>query len=366
MRAKTMIASLLLLFTLGQNLPVHASDERPVTSAASAVLYEANSGSFLYTKDAYTRRPMASTTKIMTALVALEHADLTERVTIPADAVGIEGSSLYLQIGETLTLEQLLYGLLLQSANDAATAIALTVAGSVDGFSALMNEKAAELGLADTHFTNPHGLHNDEHYTTAHDLACIAAAAMENDIFRTIASTKKYTIPATERSETRVLVNHNKLLSLDGACVGIKTGFTKKSGRCLVGAAEKNGVRLITVTLNAPSDWNDHRALFSYGFSQMETRTLAAVGELRYTISVVNGECDRVLCVNREEISVVLPKSAPAPTVNVKLPHFTAAPVKEGEVLGTVEYLLDGRVIASASLCAAASIPEILYRKGLF
>lgn len=366
MRAKTMIASLLLLFTFGQNLPVRAASERPATSAASAVLFEVESETFLYTKDAYTRRPMASTTKIMTALVALENAELSDRVAIPAAATGIEGSSLYLQIGETLTVEQLLYGVLLQSANDAATAIALHVGGSVEEFAALMNRKAASLGLSDTHFTNPHGLHSDEHYTTAHDLARIAAAAMENETFHTIASTKKYTIPATERSETRVLVNHNKLLSLDKDAVGIKTGFTKKSGRCLVGAAEKDGVRLITVTLNAPDDWNDHKALFAYGFSQMETRCLAEAGALRYTLSVVNGECDRVLCVNSEAVTVVLPKSAPAPTVNIKLPHFTAAPVKEGEVLGTVEYLLGDKVIASASLCAAATIPEILYQKGLF
>ena len=349
-----------------QSLPVRAQDGAPVISASSAALLEMASGKFLYTKDAYTRRPMASTTKIMTALVAIENADLSESVCIPADAVGIEGSSLYLQIGETLTVEQLLYGLLLQSANDAATALALHISGGIPEFSALMNQKAAELSLTDTNFTNPHGLHADSHYTTAHDLAVIAAEAMENVTFRTIVATKKYTIPATERSQTRVLVNHNKLLSLDENAVGIKTGFTKKSGRCLVGAAEKNGIRLITVTLNAPDDWNDHRELFSYGFSQTELRTLAKAGELRFTLPVIGGECDRVLCVNSEDVTVVLPKTAPAPTVNLKLPHFTAAPVKEGEVLGTVEFLLDGKVIASASLCAAATIPEIIYHKGLF
>ncbi len=366
MRAKAMIASLLLLVSLCHSVPAHAEDGSPVTSAASAALLETSSGKFLYTKDAHTRRPMASTTKIMTALIAIESGDLDSLVTVGREAVGVEGSSLYLKCGETLSLRELLYGLMLQSANDAATAIALHVSGSIPAFAELMNRRAADLGLTDTHFTNPHGLHEDGHYTTAHDLAIIAAAAMENEAFFEIVSTKSHTLPATEHADARVLVNHNKLLSRCENAIGIKTGFTKRSGRCLVGAAEKDGIRLISVTLNAPNDWNDHSALFSYGFSVTECRTLAEVGALRFSLPVVNGDSERLLCVNSEAVTAILPRSAPDPTVSVHLPHFAAAPIRQGEVLGRVDYLLDGKVIASASLVAAAEISELLYNKGLF
>ena len=197
MRAKAMIASLFLLFSIGHSLPSYASDGSPITSAASAALLEVESGRFLYAKDADTQRPMASTTKIMTALVAIEAGGLDEAVTVDRAAVGVEGSSLYLRCGEVLTLRDLLYGLMLQSANDAASAIAIHVSGDIAAFAERMNARAAELGLTNTHFTNPHGLHDDAHYTTARELARIAAAAMENDIFREIVATKRYTISET-------------------------------------------------------------------------------------------------------------------------------------------------------------------------
>lgn len=338
----------------------------PALSASSAVLYEVNSDAFLYARADHTRRPIASTTKIMTALVALENAPLDRIVTVPASAVGVEGSSLYLKKGERLTVEQLLYGLLLQSANDAAVALAVTVSGSVDAFADLMNRRAESLGLTDTHFTNPHGLDNPEHYSSAYDLAMIAAEAMQNDTFRKIVGTKKYTLPSPDGKGVRVLVNHNKLLRLSPDAVGIKTGFTKKSGRCLVSAAEREGILLIAVTLNASDDWNDHQALFRYGFDSVEVRTLAEPGEIRYTLPVVNGESETVLCVNREQIRITLPKSSPAPEPEIRLGHFTAAPVREGAVLGSIVYRLGDRIVASCPLVAASDIGEIQYKKGLF
>ena len=259
---------LIFVFILYSTVIFSASDMR--LSAKSAVLYDPHSESFLYSKNADTRLPMASTTKIMTALVAIESASLEATVDISDDAIGTEGSSLYLKEGERMTMGDLLFGLMLRSANDAAAAIAYEISGSIEAFADKMNEKAESLGLTDTHFTNPHGLDDKEHYTTARELAIITGEALKNDTFLQIVSTKKQIITNSD-GESRLLINHNKLLNMYENTIGVKTGFTKKSGRCLVGAAERDGVRLITVTINAPDDWKDHIALFDYGFSKLKT-----------------------------------------------------------------------------------------------
>ena len=245
-------------------------------SAKSAALYDPTSNSFLYTKNADTRLPMASTTKIMTALVAIENSSLDKDVLVCDMAIGTEGSSLYLKKDEIMSMGDLLMGLMLRSANDAAVAIAYEVAGSIEAFADKMNEKAAEIGAINTHFTNPHGLDDKNHYTTATDLALIAAEALKNDIFVEIVSTKKCIIKNFD-GDARLLINHNKLLTLYDGAIGVKTGFTKKSGRCLVGAAERDGVRLIAVTINAPNDWNDHQTLFDFGFSKLKSSDLLYV-----------------------------------------------------------------------------------------
>ena len=243
-------------------------------SARSAALYDPSSKTFLYTKNADERLPMASTTKIMTALVAIENASLDQSVAVSDEAIGTEGSSLYLKRGEILSMGDLLRGLMLRSANDAAAAIAYEISGSIEAFAEKMNEKAAIIGAESTHFTNPHGLDDTAHYTTAKDLAIIAAEALGNETFLSIVSTSKYIIKNTD-GEARLLTNHNKLLSLYDGAIGVKTGFTKKSGRCLVGAAERDGTRLISVTINAPDDWNDHQALLDYGFFKLKSIPLA-------------------------------------------------------------------------------------------
>ena len=227
----------------------------PSVSAAKAVLLDASSGRVLYEKDACDRSLIASTTKIMTALVVCERCNLADRVKIPAEAVGIEGSSLYLKEGEVLTVQDLLYGLMLHSGNDAAVALAIYCGGTEADFVAMMNEKASRLGLGDTHYANPNGLDHDGNYSTALDLARLAAYALENEDFLRTVSCKTVTIG------NRSLRNHNRLLfSYDGA-IGVKTGYTKAAGRILVSAAERDGRRLVAVTINAPNDWNDHTAL---------------------------------------------------------------------------------------------------------
>ncbi|MBQ2735434.1 MAG: D-alanyl-D-alanine carboxypeptidase, partial [Clostridia bacterium] len=313
----------------------------PAVSAQSAVLIEADSAEIAFAKAADFPLPMASTTKIMTALVALELAEPTTELTVSAEAVGIEGSSIYLTEGETLTLEQLLYALLLESANDAATAIAVGLSGNMEVFAAEMNRKAAELGLRQTHFTNPHGLDDSEHFTTAYELALIARAALQNDLFRQIVSTRKTTIPHASTNGSRLLVNHNKLLRLYDGCIGVKTGFTKKSGRCLVSAAERDGVTLIAVTLNAPDDWDDHTKMLDYGFSRYESVLLCEGESLLTPLSVVGGEDNYVMVCNVDALRVTLPTGHGAITKTVELPRFVYAPMRNGEPVGRVVFRCD-------------------------
>lgn len=256
----------------------------PGISAQRAILVDALSGRVLYERDADAKSLIASTTKILTALIVCENCDLSQVVQIPKEAVGVEGSSMYLREGERLTVEQLLYGLMLRSGNDAAVALALHCSGSIEAFAEKMNGKAAQLGMTSSHFVNPHGLDADGHYSTARDLSRLAIAAMENETLRRIAATKS--ISFGERS----LTNHNKLLWRYEGAIGIKTGYTKAAGRILVSAAERNGRRLVCVSINAPNDWSDHAALLDYGYSQMPVQNLVSAGQCMAKAMLLSGE----------------------------------------------------------------------------
>lgn len=325
-------------------------------SAKAATLYEPETGSFLYEKNADERLPMASTTKIMTALVALKNCMLDEPVEIDGRAVGIEGSSAYLKAGELLTVEQLLYALLLQSANDAATALAIHISGGTEDFALLMNQYAKEIGALNTSFSNPHGLDDEEHYTTARDLAVIAAEAMKDERFVRIASTRQKTF-RTEYS-TRTYVNHNKLLKLYDGCVGVKTGFTKKSGRCLVGAAQREGLTFISVTLDAPNDWNDHEKLLDYGYSSLQKIRFATSGDHIYKIPILDGVSNSIIASNTDEASIILPKGDYEIAEHVKLMKFAIAPIKEGEIVGEIIYTLNGKEAARVKIVATEDVPK--------
>lgn len=251
------------------------ASEVPDLSAASAVLVDAGSGRILYGRMEEEPRLIASTTKLMTALVALESGHSPDEiVTIRAEWTGIEGSSLYLRAGEELRLETLLYGMLLRSGNDAAQAVAGYCADSVEQFVCLMNDKAKELGMNNTHFSNPSGLNDEGHYSTARDMAILASACLEHEALREMVGTRSVTL------EGKVLTNHNKLLWQYEGCIGMKTGYTRDAGRTLVSAAERNGMTLICVTLNAPDDWRDHAALFDYGFANYRLTKLVDRGEV--------------------------------------------------------------------------------------
>lgn len=325
------------------------------TSAGSAVLLDASGSSIhaLWAQNADTRRGPASTTKIMTALVAAEKMPLSTKITVPKEAVGIEGSSVYLTEGEVFTLEELLCCTLLESANDAATAIAIAVGGDIEGFAALMNEKCAELGLVDTHFTNPHGLDDDDHYTTARELGIIAAAALESEALRKIFSTYKMTVAAPDGG-VRLLINHNRLLRSIEGCIGVKTGYTKSNGRCLVSAAERNGLRLIAVTLDDGNDWHDHTVMLEAGFEAYERVELCEYTGIELPeIAVIDGEQSRVRTAFTEKIYVTLPRIGAKIDYKIESIPSLSAPVSRGQDAGEIIVTCEGKEIARIPLVTA-------------
>ncbi len=334
-------------------------------SAESAVLIDGRDGRILYAKDPDAPRPMASTTKIMTALVALENADTDDIIMIPDEAVGVEGSSVYLQKGEQMTLLELLYALLLQSANDAAVAIAVGVGGSVPEFASMMNQKADELGLEVTHFENPNGLDAEGHITTARELAIITAEAMKDPIFAEIVSTYKKKISGPDGT-SRTVVNHNKLLRMYDGCIGVKTGFTKKSGRCLVSAAERESLFLIAVTLSAPDDWNDHTALLDHGFESYCCEILCDEGGFIEALPLIGGTQSSVLCVNSSYVAATLPRSHGEITAQIELPSMLYAPLEAGDKVGHITYRCGGEIIGETDIEAAYGVPQIKYKKNFW
>lgn len=339
------------------------SADSPTVSARAATLFEPETESFVYMKNADERLPMASTTKILTGLIALDTLPEDELITVDERAVGIEGSSIYLEAGETLTAKDLVYALILQSANDAAAALAIKISGTVDSFAELMNEKARELGLHDSSFKNPHGLDAEGHYTTAHDLAIISAAALKNESFKEICSTYKKEITSSEK--TRLVVNHNKLLKSYDGCIGMKTGYTKRSGRSLVSAAERDGVTMIAVTIDAPDDWRDHTKLLDLGFSLFEARYLARSGEFSYELPVLDGVCESVRVKNTEDFKIVSEISKAGFKTHVKLSRYLVAPINEGDEVGKVIFTKDGKLIGEITLRADKTV-EKKAKKGLF
>ncbi|MBE6586911.1 MAG: D-alanyl-D-alanine carboxypeptidase [Ruminococcaceae bacterium] len=347
------ILSLLLISAVLCGTVIKASAAEALSvSAKSAVLMDGNSKEILYEKNSGERLPMASTTKIMTALVVLESLDLSHTFRVDERAVGTEGTSAYLQKGDTLTVEAALFALLLQSANDVANALAYEVGESIEGFAALMNEKARELGLCDTSFKNPSGLPEEGHCTTARDLAFLGAACLENEDFLNIVSTKSKTVKISDKDRT--FVNHNKLLTLYEGAIGVKTGFTKESGRCLVGAAERNGVRLVTVTLSASNDWKCHSAMLDYGFEKYRSYTLYSKNSLLFELPVAG--CDSSVTVSPEgEKKITLPYGKKI-SVKIEAPSLITAPVKKGAALGTAVFYADEKEIWRTPLLAISKV----------
>ncbi|MGE8077936.1 D-alanyl-D-alanine carboxypeptidase family protein [Peribacillus loiseleuriae] len=274
------ICMMMIVFTL---FPAKAKASLPVVSAHSAILMDQESGRVIYEENAHEKSRIASITKIMTAILAIESGKLDHTVTISSNAVGTEGSSLYLKKGEKITLENLVYGLMLRSGNDAAVAIAEEVGGSLDGFVWMMNQKAEEIGMTDSHFSNPHGLDNTEnHYSTAYDMALLTRYAMKNEAYRVISGSKKHRASNSEEDWDYVWKNKNRLLTeLYEYTTGGKTGYTKLAKRTLVTTATKDDLNLIAVTLNGPDDWNDHIYMYEHAFSDFKPIELLQAGPVK-------------------------------------------------------------------------------------
>lgn len=362
------IAIVLLSFVVlvvSSAVPVNAQE--PGVSAKAAIVMCADNGQVLFARNEKEKLSMASTTKIMTAMLTLEAAQAENReVAITQEMVAVEGSSMGLRAGDVVTLDTLAKGMLLSSGNDAANAAALALAGSREAFAAQMNEKAAQIGMTDTHFVTPSGLDDDNHYTTAYDMALLGAYAMEVPGFQEITSQRSLQVDFINPPKKVTLSNHNRLLSMYEGCIGVKTGFTKKSGRCLVSCAQRDGVRLIAVTLGAPDDWNDHQNMLNYGFSQVKSVTFDDSATV-LALPLVGGVSGEVAVTG----NAVVKATVGANDVDriqrvVELPQFEYAPVRKGQLVGKIHYMLDGKKIASSDLVIQQDVDAIPHEPGFW
>ncbi len=347
----------LLLILCCFMLPVEADRGAfPVLSAQAAILIDARSGFPLYEKNADLELPMASTTKILTALITLENAEVfDEAVLITPQMAAVEGSSMGLRAGWQVRLSSLAAGMLLASGNDAANAAAIALGGTLENFAALMNARAEELGLSHTHFETPSGLDGPEHHSSARDLALLAREAMKNERFAELTSSREAKVEILSPKMTLTFGNHNKLLRLCEGCIGVKTGYTKRAGRCLVSCVEREGVCLIAVTLNDPDDWNDHLSLYEAGYSKLLRRNSP---EVSLQIPVIGGEREAVAAFC-DPIEVPLFEGEALET-QICCPALLYAPIEQGEIVGYAVFTLGGEIVAQAPLtaierCAASS-----------
>lgn len=348
MKIRACITTGLCVLLLGSGLSAEAA---PAISSASAVVYEPESGMVLYEKDGDTPRPMASTTKLMTGLLAAERLSADQKVTVPAAALPVEGSQIGLKAGDTLTVEDLLTGLLLSSGNDTANVLALQMAEDLPGFARLMNERAAELGMKHSTFVTPSGLDAGEHSASARDMAVLGAAVLEQPLLARLCASKNSTLAINGHKIT--VRNHNKLLQKYDGCIGLKTGFTKKSGRCLVSAAQRDGVTLVVATLNGGDYWNDHMALYAHGFAQVERCAVPQVKSM--TCSVAGGTEQQVMVMAHLPEAVTVRRGEKV-TCKMELPRFLWAPVEAGEQVGRVICQAGDRRIGEYPLTVAASV----------
>lgn len=357
---RRLISSFFFLINLS-NKNINALD----VSARSAILICADSRDIIWSKNHTEPRAMASTTKIMSSLLALEEAAARgeRNLEITDEMIRVEGSSMGLQVGDSVSLETLVRGMLLPSGNDAANAVAISVCGSREEFIKRMNDRAKEIGMIDTVFCTPSGLDEGNHHSTALDMSILASYAMENETFAKISSEKSARVQVGDR--TIWLENHNKLLDLYPYCIGIKTGFTEKAGRCLVSCAEKDNVRLICVTLNAPNDWNDHIALYNYGFSNTKNIKFDDTNEC-INVKIDGGEVESVNAKGSTSFSRTF-QNTNSPNVKreIEINKNLRAPVVKGQCVGTINYTYNGKSIGKNLLISQHDV-KIAPKKNIF
>ncbi|HHW89876.1 MAG TPA: D-alanyl-D-alanine carboxypeptidase [Clostridiales bacterium] len=318
---------------------------KAITCASSMALIEVNSGRIIYSHNAHTKREMASTTKILTAATVIEnHENLDEVISVPKEAVGIEGSSIYLARDEKISIRDLLYGLMLRSGNDAAMALAIHIGGSVSGFCQLMNETAKKIGARNSNFVNPHGLHHPEHYTTVYDLAIISAYAMKNPVFKQIVSTKVHKATWEGRDYPRVMYNKNKILSMYEGGNGIKTGYTKKAGRCLVSSAQRGNMEVVCVVLNCGPMFEECMRIMDMAFSRYPMRTLVSPQKSMGKLPALRSKQTEIDIVADQEFSYPLNEQEYNNIkYDVDIRAIIYAPMKKGTPIGKVSGYLDSK-----------------------
>ena len=364
---KRIVSALLLVsLSLALCLPARGAEPELELESPSAILMDAATGTVLFEQDADTPMEPASVTKVMTLLLVMEALDrgeisMDDRVVASEAAAAKGGSQVYLEPGEEMSMDEMLKSVVVASANDCATALAEHLAGSEAAFVERMNRRAEELGMTNTHFVTPSGLDHENHYSTAKDMAVLCCYAMRNREFADIVSQKSLTVQfVTPENKQQYCKNHNRLLSMYEGCIGIKTGFTKKAGRTLTSCAERNGVRLLAVTLNAPDDWNDHQRLYDHGFS-CTTLFSAVSAEESYRLPVVGGEQNEVIVRPVCGCSLTVRNDADDHTnspvkTSVLIPHSVDAPIEKGMVLGEIDVYYREKKISSVSLAAAEAI----------
>lgn len=326
-------------------------------SAESCILMDSNTGRILYEKNSHNKMPMASITKIMTALIALEEGSLKDIITINAQSAGVEGSSIYLRENEEVTLEDLLYGLMLRSGNDSAVAIALHIGDTVEGFVELMNKKAKKIGALNTNFVNPNGLHNDDHYSTAYDMALITREAFLYNEFEKIVGTKTY---VSSRNENNYYQNKNETLWRYEGGDGVKTGYTTKSGRCLVSSAKRSEMRLISVVIRANDWFNDNYKLLNYGFDNFKPYIIYDENQFIKKIKVDDANKDYIDLVTRQDLFYPLNEyEVKKVKINIVTPDKVRAPINKGDTIGDIYVYLDNKLINKDKLVAKASIERL-------
>lgn len=359
--SKTMFVFLsVLILLLGTVIPAHAEPENekpmpPSNHAEAAALIDVTSGRLLYSKKGDERMRIASLTKIMTAIVAIERGNLKDTVKITKNSFAKEGSSLFLKLGEEMSLENLLYGLMLRSGNDAASAIAEHVGGSEEGFVLMMNEKAVELGLSNSHFMNPHGLDHDNHYSSANDLAKLTAYALKNATFKEIVKTPMKKAPNPNEKWDYKWDNKNKMLRFYDGADGVKTGYTKKAFRCLVSSATRNGQQIAAVTLNDGDDWNDHSNMLDYGFDNFSLNQITVQGQKIQGYSFVTGSSFSYALTKGEEGKVykkLVLKKESNPDLNFGLRGYVELSLN-GKMIGRVPVYAEGSQLPRETIKSA-------------
>lgn len=342
---KKVLICILIVISVIIMLDINIDRDSVLADSTAEIVIEVNSNRVLHQKNAYEKKYMASTTKILTAITVIENCDQNEIVTVTKDTVGVEGSSIYLEVGEKLSVKDLLFGLMLRSGNDCAETLAKHVGGSIENFVVYMNDLAKKIGAKSSNFVNPHGLHDENHYTTAYDLGLISCYAMKNSLFREIVGTKKVKIPFTTREYDRVLINKNKMLSEFEGSTGIKTGFTKKAGRCLVSSCKRDGMELITVVLNCPPMFERSKTLFTDCFNEYKLYKIIESDEIIGFIPINNLE---KTCPVKLKDDIYLPlteKERESIEIKVNLPKVINYDIKSDIEIGDLQIFTQNNLI---------------------